>query len=201
MLQCMRQSILCMACLAEAETVCGCADAAAAHLRQRCVRSCTPLHQEFVIQVTEHRPVFDMDCDRQMLPAGVPMDNGTVAEKAFALAIAGSGLVAFALTVALIQQVSTDWRSTQIPALLLRFCYTGAPQQSRFTLSSVSQGRAYEMDSVNLLSQNSFPSQLCLLGAGCPSAGGVQHQSWRHRAGDRTCAPQIACSRHHHGVC
>lgn len=36
---------------------------------------------------------------------GVPMDNGTVAEKAFALAIAGSGLVAFALTVALIQQV------------------------------------------------------------------------------------------------
>jgi len=33
------------------------------------------------------------------------MDNGTVAEKAFALAIAGSGLVAFALTVALIQQV------------------------------------------------------------------------------------------------
>jgi hypothetical protein len=32
------------------------------------------------------------------------MDNGSVAEKAFALAIAGSGLVAFALTVALIQQ-------------------------------------------------------------------------------------------------
>lgn len=40
-----------------------------------------------------------------MHPAGVPMDNGTIAEKAFALAIAGSGLVAFALTVALIQQV------------------------------------------------------------------------------------------------
>lgn len=49
-------------------------------------------------------------CDLQTLllltfANGVPMDNGTVAEKAFALAIAGSGLVAFALTVALIQQV------------------------------------------------------------------------------------------------
>lgn len=51
------------------------------------------------------KSIFAIKCHRRVRPAGVPMDNGTVAEKAFALAIAGSGLVAFALTVALIQQV------------------------------------------------------------------------------------------------
>ena len=57
------------------------------------------------MHIISQKSVFDIMSHRHVHPAGVPMDNGTIAEKAFALAIAGSGLVAFALTVALIQQV------------------------------------------------------------------------------------------------
>ena len=101
---CMLHHKLCLACLAEAErgvaaqTLLLLTFANGAYaLLCLCMRKCG--------HVLVQKSMFAVGCHRHVHPAGVPMDNGTIAEKAFALAIAGSGLVAFALTVALIQQV------------------------------------------------------------------------------------------------
>ena len=103
---CMLHEMICLACMAEAEkgvaaqTLLLLTFANGAHaLPCLCMRKCG--------HVLVQKSMFAIRCHKHVHPAGVPMDNGTIAEKAFALAIAGSGLVAFALTVALIQQAGT----------------------------------------------------------------------------------------------